>query len=1097
MLDFFTKHKRVSGSISIMLAMLLLPIYSFIGLLVESARYQNAKEQLKELTFLGELAILADYVNFLYTDYDVFAFDAENAEASFEKYIKSATSAGGIDTTNLNKLLGIDMSLCSIEGMYCIADPTVLEYQIKQSGRYSMPVDILSKYTLKALFEDFNKRFKDINKKLGIMSDAVEAADGITKIVYNSKKIFDSTDKLKLAIDEYNAKHSAFVEKYNKVDWSKVNAKTLNNVLGKSNSDRVRADVDLKLVEDEIKEMESVKNDINNYFRKAASERADLKLRIDNKEMKVEDYLKDQAKDLEDMGLFDENEKITSYESYTKAIEKLKEEKTAIENFKTAYDSVPGIDEALKAYTEFKEAADDLNSTYGSYASTLRDFIGSVKDTIDSINSFNEAKANLEKDTLNEAGKNASQASVEVEKETDEEKKEQKIEDAKELAKKRKEAYSQAKEHNDYTYVGSNVLADFYSTDRIAKVNQWEQNLNKNVGVLPDIDSTNNGEEYVTEIEKIKKLNIPTSYKNLVSEFDFYSANGMTLNNGSDVEKDLKKLIAGTIIEKETNLEIDAEFDEENLKKIYDPLVNTSPDIEQKWFPTDNTNKTYYLSVPTVMIIVGFLGAEAKEEGSTDSKGRGLLDVIKTLIDAFANLSPDNALFNSHIGSSLSVPSNSQGITYPSQANFSDPQAANRKTAAHNFAVGAIGASGGKIDANTAVNYYADSSSNSVYDDIFGGRQPGQSIEDLVMAAGKSMSAIDSFARSLVPLRIIKLIFSIGDFVSAIVDLIKALIHFVGDIIQIISAIIDDLANGTIRCLTYIVDQLYIGYYAENHFTSRQSAEVKDYNVKNVFAHECSLKCGGNNGECALNETKFDAAEMEYILIGKPCEITNQRYTYYAIYVLRLLLNFTVVTTDKVVSKLMAIPIVGPFIPFIVDIFESKIDMMFLLFGENVPLVKSGLSITHLDDFLDHMSSILEKEMQAAKNGKMTYKMEKGADGKKYRKYNTESTNEQIKNKAKDDFGLNNKDNKSPKLDYNKYITILLLLYREDTKALRMADLMQMKGMEKDPTFDIKECYTYVYASVEARYSSLLPLMADGADFSVIPSLKDLQYNGY
>ncbi|MBR6338084.1 MAG: hypothetical protein IKR76_10215, partial [Ruminococcus sp.] len=427
-----------------------------------------------------------------------------------------------------------------------------------------------------------------------------------------------------------------------------------------------------------------------------------------------------------------------------------------------------------------------------------------------------------------------------------------------------------------------------------------------------------------------------------------------------------------------------------------------------------------------------------------------------------------------------------------------------QRTDAFNYAKNVLGKdSGGKLNISGNNSYYVyGSSNNSLYNTIFGGRQPGKSVQKLVESSGKFLSSIDSIIKSIQGLRLIKLLFAIKDFFESIGGFFEALIEFAIDVVQIIGAVINDISNGTTNVLGYIFDQLYIGYYINGHFKSRQTAEITDFTLGKDAGNEgCNLKGGG---QCCTNSRNFDGAQMEYILIGSPCEITNQRYAYFAILAFRLLVNLPVVISDKIVQKSMSHPLVGIIVVVGVDVIESKLDMMFMLCGQKVPIIKDKLNFYNLDKFIDSIGTILDEEVKMKENKQMSWTMEMDKKtGRSYRKYKNSDVNKKITEQTQKSFGVGTNDNKLKsdggiiQLDYNWYINLLLLLYPANTKLLRVADLMQMEGMKKDSSFRLSDCYTYVAADVKAKFKPTLPLLTDGNDLTKLKPVESYQYNGY
>ena len=210
MISFFGKHKGTSGVISILLVLMLLPLYSLIAVLVESARIHEAREQLDELTYLGEMAVLADYLDYLNENYDIYAFDGTTAEQSFKDYLQSAESNGGVDTRKLNTLFGIDLQYCSVEYMYSLADTSVLRYQIVQSGRYSMPVEVLSGLTLSSILSVLDEKLKKVQKLFQRVEKTTEAVSGLVGLVTAGLNASTAIKNLETSRAEYVKAYSGF-----------------------------------------------------------------------------------------------------------------------------------------------------------------------------------------------------------------------------------------------------------------------------------------------------------------------------------------------------------------------------------------------------------------------------------------------------------------------------------------------------------------------------------------------------------------------------------------------------------------------------------------------------------------------------------------------------------------------------------------------------------------------------------------------------------------------------------------------------------------------------------------------------------------------
>ena len=1123
MIEFFRKNRGVSGSISILLSLLLLPIYSLAALLIESARYQSAKEQLNELTYLGELAILADYVDFLAENYDIYAFNGKNMNETFEEYVQNAYAKGTISTTKLADFLGLDEASCDVKFMYSAADPDVLEYQITQIGRFAMPADILSKnITLFSLVKSLEDKLKAVTKKLKLINAAADAYEDGTKIVETSVKMTNDTVKLKSAIGAYDTAYQDYINAAEKADWDSVKSDDFKLVYDKSSTDRDKAEKQAKELKKYNDLMSAIDANVKSYFDISNSDdrkKVEISLTDDEKDLfgikddgniKLEtvlDKLADQLSDYSGISVTS----IGNYSQYNKIMKEALSSQSSDEKLVKAYDSFKNTKEALEKYNIFKAAADALYSSYGTYVTDMKAFTKSIKETIDSIDTINATNTEIYIDELNNDTVDASRAKYNYDQiknssEVGEEEKKVNEEAKKEAVKKRKESYDEAKKNKDYAMIGSNVMEQFAKNVSDTQLDEWKENLEKKipgnsfVDGLPNLDSLDSTDSYIKAVEKIQNIDIKNKYKTVIKEYDFSTAMGLGGPAVSDpdgsAEKSLEQMMVDVISWQIGNKkELEINISQDTIDKYYNSFCESSLNPDESWFVTNDNDMSYYYSTGTLAFLTMYLGASSAAKNS-------VIETLMKLVKAFTHLFPENALLNNHIGNNRESVSGTNGVTFPSGMTFSD--GSDRRTGAFNYAKSVLGeGSGGKLDISDNNSYYVyGSSNNSLYNSIFGGRQPGQSVQTLVEASGGFLESIDSIIKSVQGLRLIKLLFAIRDFFKSVGGFIKALIEFAIDVVQIIGAVINDIANGTTNVLSYIFDQLYIGYYINEHFKSRQTANITDFSTgKNATNEGCALKGGG---QCCTNNRSFDGAQMEYILIGSPCEITNQRYAYFAILAFRLLVNLPVAAADKHVQKAMSNPLIGVIVLVGVDVIESKLDMMFMLCGQKVPIIKDKLNFYELDKFIDSIDTILSEEIKMQENKQMSWTMEKDKQtGRSYRKYKNNDVNKKITEQSQKSFGVGTNKNKMTseggilQLDYSWYINLLLLLYPADTKLLRAADLMQMEGMQKDPSFRLGDCYTYVAADVKAKFNPTLPLLTDGNDLTKLKPVESYQYNGY
>lgn len=1194
-LDFFPKHRRVSGTISIMLTLLLLPIYSVLSVIIEGARYQSAKQQLDELTYLGQLAILADYVDFLEDNYDLYSFysasDAEGKQMldeSFQYYVESATSSGGIDTTKLNKLFNLPMDCCTVEGMYSLADPEVLEFQIKQYGKYRMPADILSKFTFGSLFKILNKKLDGVSKKLSVISAASKQMKDASSIMNDAKAVFSAEESLTSNISTFSGKYDEFQTKKGEVtDWNidqatydiiknytdaDMNAQTntANNLYSKlkscMSSYQSTANTYLNYVE-QIKDIESQSNWSSDSAKVAEREsliesRDNVKVTISGSdegflglsgEVACSDLIGvffDKCNECISNGAFSDFD-LDTQSGYSTVISNLGDAISEIQTRAAKYESLKKIRAAFDAHNAMAAyAKGDLCTAYETYIEKLQAVTTDLNNIVDNVYTLQAAQYEMDVDELNNESRRAAIADGTYRQALEDESEQRILElkaERNATEQKRKEAYAKAKADKDYMKLGSNIVEKFLS-EALANdaVVVWLTNYKQSPAYVASDLSTpddysgfqnacSSAQNFGGEREPIHKFDMSAVMPSDLSSSDTESMQDKLEELMNDAEENKTEGSSNdegedSYSESEDGADTSNNLSDSELEKTFSVLLNSDDDyINQTWFSYEN-DKSYYLDQPQIMLLLAFLGGTAVLEGKED---KGILDLIKMLIEAFKKLSPADAALNSHIGGNTTGKLGSVSDIYPSsnydesvRSYHTNPTA---KQTALDYAKDNLGFNSGKLDMQYADDFYVQNNGAPANGNVFGNRQPGASIATFMAASGDAFGAVDSFIKNVVTLNIIGIIFSLYDFVKGIVEFVIALVEFVIDIMYIIDQVTTNAGNFAI----YLLDQLYMGYYIQEHFHSRQtSTETAKYSFNPGCNYHYST---GSNCETGV---AFKSAQMEYIMMGQNCEVTNQRNVFYALLGLRFILNYSMIAGNEAIEALTEIPYVGPFIPFIVDYFDSKVDLMFMLMGYKVPLFKDDIMIVTLakefndkdkrEELFDVIKSALKDDLSSnprnarKKNNRFVWKMEKDKDtGRKYRKYedSPELPAGKFEGMLEDGSGLDHdskmiehtKDGKwIVRLDYETTLNVMLFFYPADMKAARIADLIQMEGMHKadkgtggayqdfitDSGFRLKDCYTYVNTKIEANFTPLMPTLAEGQIFDN-SKFNNVQMNGY
>lgn len=1116
MIDFFRDHKKISGSISIFLALLLLPIYSAIAMLIESARYRSAKEQLGELTFLGQLAILADYVDFLADDFGLYAYNsseaagdpnaaAEYLKNSFNRYAESVESAGSIDTRKLNKLFGIDIEQCDVRNMYSIADPTVLAYQIRSSGRYALPVSVMNKLVLADVFKKIFSFLDGANKRLGVAANCLDAASEVTEILVNYKKMKDARGDIIIEKMFLTNPAKTCFDIQSGIDWDSVDYEKLYDMMSKDADKSTAALRDIMIY---------LEDSMRDYFDSEPADRNGYRITVDAEQ-------RANLKQIGIYGIYDEdntvncqtllnsligslpagitNRSINSMEDYGNVIDELKE-------VCGEYDELQPVVDLINAYSTYYSQAGELKVTYGNYCQTTKDMAANFKGIVKSVDSADaavkaiEAHENIE--DLNKKGKRAAEYRTMTDGDTQitNENRAEAEKLCKEAAEERRKAYQEARKTCDFAVIGTTLIDKF--TEEVEKeIDGWKTNFDNKFNDFPVPVTTDNKEAFITFVKKLKNIDADAFKEKFITEYDFYSGNGVSgfSDEGGKISEGI--LECYDKVEKAAEKEKDPPqkdfVTKDQLQNVYGVFIkagdgSTLSDTDKTWFNFDKNNSYYFSSETIVMFYAFFVGATFLADG--DNTANNFIDTLKYVLDLLKNLLPDDPYLNNHIGSQSDkkyFPANENSV-YPSaningyynNASAAAESESNVKETSQHYARTLV----------TDNNYYVFGKDvpKTTYENIFGNRQPGKSIEKLIHGVTDVIDGAGDFFNSMKKFNLIKAIKSLKKIVEGVLEFVSSMVEFCIDVIQIVAAIVTDFDKGTDNSIQYVLNQLYIGYYINEHFSNRQNTKKCSGDSSNDKEFRLRHSCEDNH--CSGGSIVFGGAEMEYILEGSPCEITNQHAAFYAIMMIRFLLNFSVVSNDTTVKMLTKIPYAGPVLLILAILLESNIDMMFLISGVKVPLIKSSMCITPTN--IKNFSNSISTAIRMTSEKKSTWTMKTAKNGKKYREYkDNQEMSKMVDEKLQKSMKLDSESTKGAiALDYGWYINILLLLYPENTKLGRVCDLLQMRGMEAHEGFRIENCYTYVYADVHAKYSPLLPMLSGERIF---PDLRSVQLNGY
>jgi hypothetical protein len=144
-------NKRVSGTVSIFLLVIIIAVYALGGALVDLARFVQAKSLVLTAQSSALDSVLTGYSQTLRTDYGLFAFQSgEAADRRFEMHLKSSLSGGSAQA-----LYGFDVKALNLSPYGSLMELTVLRKQILEYGKYRYTATIIGEVAdkLKAVFQ--------------------------------------------------------------------------------------------------------------------------------------------------------------------------------------------------------------------------------------------------------------------------------------------------------------------------------------------------------------------------------------------------------------------------------------------------------------------------------------------------------------------------------------------------------------------------------------------------------------------------------------------------------------------------------------------------------------------------------------------------------------------------------------------------------------------------------------------------------------------------------------------------------------------------------------------------------------------------------
>jgi len=370
----------------------------------------------------------------------------------------------------------------------------------------------------------------------------------------------------------------------------------------------------------------------------------------------------------------------------------------------------------------------------------------------------------------------------------------------------------------------------------------------------------------------------------------------------------------------------------------------------------------------------------------------------------------------------------------------------------------------------------------------------------IVTSLGELMTTVKDFRENLARMKLLEALKQLKALLTSLVDLLTAIAKFAKDI----GNNIWDLFTG--------YDHLYYSTYTTFNLPCRTdyaAGAVSFEGMTGYELHKGALPQQGLSssppvfGELTAaisaiqshaggtgDDLTFSGAELEYVLYGSKSEIANQMYVFFALYLLRLLTNAITVPLNPAVQSMAAASTFGyPVVMALVIFLEPLVDTLLLVNGADIPLVKSMvyLTPTGLPELLKELVKLPTLTEAFNKDGLTSSLL--SAFG--------ETT---------DDFNYQQVLNPNEEIrewfpfDYKKHCFLLLLLtVTKEQQLARIKNLIQMETLYhyqkkgKEYTFDLRNSYTHLKATVDFDVQQMLPSLLD---FSGTVHRR-VQYRGY
>jgi len=242
--------EKVSGQVTVLLAIVMMAVLVLAGLLVDIARINAGKTIVKRAVDSAAKSLLAEYGTRLKEDYGVFAFgeaDAANLQDRFEEYLACNLSIPLDEEFHKGStdLFGFRIEKINVTPAYNLSENNVMKKQLLEYMKYRAPEKMLEGFIEKLM------AVRDVGK----MSEAYKQKVSIDKLFGGMDK---AQQKLKKCIDGLGNSVDKFINGFNLNGSLEEACHSFNSLTGELENLRSSLDsigIDISSLENEISEL--------------------------------------------------------------------------------------------------------------------------------------------------------------------------------------------------------------------------------------------------------------------------------------------------------------------------------------------------------------------------------------------------------------------------------------------------------------------------------------------------------------------------------------------------------------------------------------------------------------------------------------------------------------------------------------------------------------------------------------------------------------------------------------------------------------------------------------------------------------------------